>query len=67
MSSVRSLRQLHKIEYKKINDGEDQTLRGPDKNPLKSWMMLELAPLMKTLEAPPVQVQGHLNLCEDKF
>ena len=48
-SSVRSLRQLHKIEYKKINDGEDQTLRGPDKNPLKSWMMLELAPLMKTL------------------
>ena len=31
-SSIRSLRQLHKIEYK-MNDGEDLTLRGSDKKP----------------------------------
>ena len=30
-SSIRSLRQLHKIDYKKINDGEDQTQQGSDK------------------------------------
>ena len=29
-SNIRSLRQLHKIDYKKMNDGEDQTLRGSD-------------------------------------
>ena len=29
-SSIRSLIQIHKIEYKKMNDGEGQTLRGSD-------------------------------------
>ena len=32
-SNIRSLRQLHKIDYKKMNDGEDQTLRNSDKKP----------------------------------
>ena len=32
-SNIRSLRQLHKIDYKKMNDGEDQTLRSSDKKP----------------------------------
>ena len=30
-SNIRSLRQLHKIDYKKMNDAEDQTLRSSDK------------------------------------
>ena len=37
-SNIRSLRQLHKIDYKKMNDGEDQTLRSSDK---KSAEILE--------------------------
>ena len=30
-SSIRSLRQLQKIDYKKMNNGEDQTQWGSDK------------------------------------
>ena len=37
-SSIRFLRQLQKIDYKKMNDGEDQTQRGSDK---KSTEILE--------------------------
>ena len=37
-SSIRSLRQLQKIDYKKINHSEDQTQRGSDK---KSAEILE--------------------------
>ena len=37
-SSIRSLRQLQKIDYKKMNDGEDQTQRGSGK---KSAEILE--------------------------
>ena len=37
-SSIRSLRQLQKIDYKNMNNGDDQTQRGSDK---KSGEILE--------------------------
>ena len=66
-SSIQSLRQLQNINYKKMNDGEDQTQWGSDKMSTEILDDVGVGSFDDNPLGAPVQVQGHLNRCKGKF